>query len=594
MVLDGLRVTWGRSTTLDQPEPATCTATMLGGQDGFLGVLATGKRLDVTTATTIYPDPTVPTITDPGFDAGGPGRVTDNAALTVGGGAATLTPGPANRRARVIFAPGLFVPTGTDPAAWDTIPKTAAGQVWRYGATVTLAVGLGPVMVGTLHPVAFTGPWASTARVLPDTVTYPAGSTAAARAATFTPPAGVWLGLCLDVYPAGPAWDQVAPAVTWDSVEPTLTWDDLAAVRIDDLLMLAPAAGTTRSAVVFGGRITDLSAQRVGDATAVQLTAQDHTAELANRDIADQPWPAQPLGVRAQRIVTLSGQPTTLTVAPRPAGVTVTRDDADSRAALGELQSLAITADGVLWSAVHALTGQYLLLEDPHARPALLLLTVSGGVVVIVPNPDPAAATVLSACDVELDPLTWVQDVADVATRVAVTWKEQTTAPAELIEHTETVTDTALVSRLGVRRIGASTGLTTATAAGQLAAALLGRTSDVGWRITDLTWSTGLTELDPDQVGAAFTLLDGTTRIGAPIILTDLPVWAPSDDGVLPLYLEGGRYEYTGGHWVLQLTVSTARAQGASPTWDDIPAGWTWDMFGPDISWDDLAGVTPV
>jgi hypothetical protein len=594
MVLDGLRVTWGRGTTLDQPEPATCTATLLGGQDTFLGVLGTGRRLDVRTDTTIYPDPTVPTVTDPGFDVAGPGRILDNAALTVGGGVATLTPGPAAaRRARVIFGPALFVPAGTDPAAWDTIPKTAAGQTWAYGATVTLPVGLGPAMTGQLHPVAFTGPWASTARVLPDTIALPLGA-AGPRSVVFTPPPGVWLGLALDVHPAGPTWDTSTPGTTWDSTEPTLTWDALAQVRIDDLLVLAPAAGTTRSAVVFGGRITDLAAVRSGDASRMQVTAQDHTAELANRDIADTPWPAQTLGTRAQRIVTLSGQPTTLTVDPGAAAVTVTRDDADNRAALGELQALATTADGVLWSAVHALTGQYLWIEDTHTRPALLLITKQGGVVVIVPDPDPDAATALSACDVLLDPLTWVQDVADVATRVAVTWKEQTTAPAELIDHTETVTDTALVTRLGVRRIGVTSHLTTSAAAAKLAAAVLGRTADLGWRITDLTWSTGLTALDPDQVDAAFTLLDGTTRLGAPLVLTELPAWAPADGGVLPLFTEGGQYTYTDGHWVLDLVVSTARAQGTSPAWQDLPADWLWNQFDPGISWTDMSGVHPV
>src|SRR4029077_20423145 len=89
----------------------------------------------------------------------------------------------------------------------------------------------------------------------------------------------------------------------------------------------------------------------------------------------------------------------------------------------GLLQDLAVTVDGVMWSAVHQTTGAYLKVEDPSGRLSLYRLEMVDGVIVVVQVT--AGGMALSACDVLRDPVTFEQDVSDITTRAAVSWLEQ-------------------------------------------------------------------------------------------------------------------------------------------------------------------------
>jgi hypothetical protein len=125
-----------------------------------------------------------------------------------------------------------------------------------------------------------------------------------------------------------------------------------------------------------------------------------------------------------------------------------------------------------------------------------------------------------------------------------------------------------------------------------IADAILGRTGNTAWRVGGLEWRADTTDqLDGEALTRMMQLLDGTTRNGLPIILTNLPAWSPIPDQQVGLYLEGGRYESVGGAWRLSLTVSAAVATGMSAAWDELDPAWSWDQFDPDIRWVDLAGV---
>src|SRR6185437_13893024 len=99
---------------------------------------------------------------------------------------------------------------------------------------------------------------------------------------------------------------------------------------------------------------------------------------------------------------------------PAAAAVPVSWRDVDRQGATGLLQGLAETVDGVLWPAVHQVTGAYLRVEDPAGRVAgyhlewdpdrALVVIVAGG-----------TGLPLSACDVLRDPVEFVRDVASVA-----------------------------------------------------------------------------------------------------------------------------------------------------------------------------------
>jgi hypothetical protein len=123
---------------------------------------------------------------------------------------------------------------------------------------------------------------------------------------------------------------------------------------------------------------------------------------------------------------------------------------------------------------------------------------------------------------------------------------------------------------------------------------MLGRLSAAGWTVKGLQWDSGDDlSLDSDRLAVFMTMLDGTSRLGLPILLQNLPSWSPIPDASTPLYLEGGRYRSDDGYWMLDLFVSSAKAIGAAALpWNALPADWSWDEFATDISWNDLRGVS--
>jgi hypothetical protein len=495
-------------------------------------------------------------------------------------------------RATMILAPAPFSDV---VGAWDAIPTTSRGQVWSFGANLRAPVGAQLAV----RPVLLAGPSTGHARrVLDEPIPEPGDGAWHTVSATFTPDVdGAWVGIEVAAYPVGPGWDELNAAWTWDTAPAAMTWDDLGSFDVDDVTVLAPAAGTTRTVDVFVGRITDLAAAWDEDAGApvVKVTAMDLIADLENRYVGDEPWPAEPISARASRVLGLAGLPVPITVAPSLGRLVVSWKDADRAAAFGLIGGLATSADGVLWPAAHASTGSYLVLEDTAARVALRTLTLTGGTIKVVVGTTPGAVN-LSACALLRDPVSWEQSAADVLTRASVTWKEQgtdtDTGKPTATDRTTTVIDTTLEPTYGTRAASISTELTAGPDATEVAARVLARASTAAWRATGVTlddaWTT---DTVPADVGTLLDLLDGTRRIGAPILLAGLPgEWTPIN-GTVPVYLEGGTYAFSDGAWVLDLTVSNATGQGQSAGWDELPGAWTWDQWDPAVTWDQLRGA---
>lgn len=590
VAMSGLEVTWGRETTMDQPDPASCTFEVWdpAGGTSFAGQLRTGRRVTVTASGTGWPDPDVPAFTDGSFEDGA-------ATWTVTGASAAPSTRRASLGARSLevsgppgwvlrLAPAPFSAPGTAPDAWDHLPTTSPGQTWSLNADVYAPAGARL----QVRPVLYAGPYAAAGT--------PAGPAQditgtfgwAAVVLELRPTvAGSWVGLELTATATGWTWDQVPPTLAWDQVDPTRTWDDLGTVYVDDVVVLAPAGGNTHTVLVFDGRITDLEASDDGTGSTVQVTAQDFTADLDNVLIGGEPWPAEPLGDRAHRILNLTGLPVTIEVADELAPLVVSWLDVDAQGAHGLLGELAESADGVLWAAVHRTIGPYLVLEDPAARVALRELALSGGLIEVVPVGDPDTSTiVLSACDVLRDPVRWVQTVSDVLTRASVSWQEQTLndeGTPDPTEHTVQVIDADAERAHGVRGVSVSTLLTAQPDAVDVAQRMLSRTSAADWRADGLV-------VDGADDATTLDLLDGTRRIGAPVLLTDLPATTPAP-GDVPVYLEGGTYTFEGGAWVCELLVSSATGQGASAAWDELDPAWTWNQWDPALTWNDLRGV---
>jgi hypothetical protein len=288
--------------------------------------------------------------------------------------------------------------------------------------------------------------------------------------------------------------------------------------------------------------------------------------------------------------------PVRYSIEPSLADWRVSYLDVDRQQAWPLLADLATSVDGVLWAATHRTTGPYLWLADPRVQAALYELYLGDdGLVHVAPTSSVDRAIEVDACDVLLGPVLWRQAVSDVTTRVAVSWQDQTVDPDTLLpaptERNSTVVDATLEARLGTRRAAVSTLLTTADDAVEVAALLLGRLHLQSWRVGGLTWRTDLTDMNPDQVVRTLDLLDGTRRLGAAVLLTNLADWSPTGGGTLPLLLQGGQYTFEDGQWTLELVTSSAASQGASLPWTALDPTWAWNEFAPDVAWTDLAGV---
>ena len=353
-------------------------------------------------------------------------------------------------------------------------------------------------------------------------------------------------------------------------------------------------AGLERSVIVFAGRITNLAGvfdDALG-APRVDVTAADFTADLANVQIGAEPWLAEPMAARFERILELAaGGAIGASIDPELGALLVSWLDVDRQPADGLLKSLAESVDGVLWPSVDPVTGPFLLVENPGSRLSQAHLELVDGLVVIVIGA--GAADTLSACDVLRDPVTFVQDVSDVLTRAAVTWKAQTLDDDGLpapTETTETLIDAELEARFGIRSIELTTELAASEDALDVAGRLLARLSSDDWR------ASGFVVDADDLVDAAgvrwvLDLLDNTTRPGLAIRVIDLPPWSPTAAPELALYVEGGSYSFLDGRWILELGVSSARGLGDSAAWNELDPAWRWIDFDPSIRWIDLIGV---
>jgi hypothetical protein len=612
--LDSLRVTWGRSNALDQPSPATLTFKALdrtGGQH-YRTALHIGSRVVVTATATLYPAPTDVMLTDPGFTAATLGAYPGNAAeqRAVMSAVVEAAPGGGQQLRLVPTAPLLTGTPGTitwgpgpvtGPTSWDAKPKAKAGQSWTFGATVAVPAGLSAVV--TVRPVEFTAPDLSAWRYCPGdpAVTRTWSGGAQTITGTTQPTAGTWPGVQVVVIRVGDVWQNVPPAQTWATTAAAWTWQSIGSITIDNLVLLAPAAGADRVGRVFSGRITDLAAEwsTDADATVVTVICQDDVAELDNRYVGDVPWTTEGLNARAQRIVTASGQAITLTTDATVAAVPIAARDVDAQGAGGLLQSLARSVVGVLWNAASVGAGSFLRIEDVDNRAPMLRLksTGAGGTVVIVPVDSQTAVNsggiTLDACEVLLEPVQWTQTTEDDSTRVALTWSDPSTTPAT--SRTETAINATAETATGRRRVAITTELNALVDAQRVAQAALGRLTTPGWRVDGITWTMLLAPITPDTLQRVMKVLDGVTRLGLPVLIVGLPSWSPiSPDDTLPLYLEGGQFTYSLGGWTLELLTSSARAQGqAGARWQDLATGtdWQWQDFDPAISWGDLRGV---
>lgn len=376
------------------------------------------------------------------------------------------------------------------------------------------------------------------------------------------------------------------------------------AVRFDDTVKLGStivvyAALSGIKYVVFAGRVTDLDAQYDADmdAAVCDVVAADQLADLANRFVGSEPWPAEAMWQRAHRIVTAVGldPAKVLATIPGPSNaITVSRVDVDRQAAAGLLQDLAVSTGFVLWSSFNAaLQSQYLIFEDPAARASLYAFAQDIPSLLWSVKTGAGAGTPMTSCDVLAEPVRWRREVGDLITRTTVRWLDQSTAPGTT-ERTVALIDTSSESTFGARGLSVGTILTTSNDATALAARLLaGHQPSESWRTEGLTWDLSVTEADTSATRSlAVTLLDNVARLGYAIALIDLPYWTPTS-AATQLYIEGGEYEFTEGRWILALQGAPATGLGGSLTYGTTDRSVRYADIDPAVSFLEMTGVGP-
>jgi hypothetical protein len=385
---------------------------------------------------------------------------------------------------------------------------------------------------------------------------------------------GWWAGISLSWHPlawtATPGQAGMPPGQSWTATPGT--WADYGHAEVDDVAVQFATQSPTRDALTFTGRITDVT-MRMDASNLVQadIIAADPLAELANVVIGDDPWPMETLLNRVSRIMGLAAAGVGYQVDPPAASRLVTWRDVDRQPVTGLIQELAASAAATGWMATHSTSGgPYFYLEDPStSHPAVYVLQLVGGVVVIGVG-TAGGFTELSATRVIRDPVRWAKSVADVTTALDLTWLEQTLddkgQPAPTERHVTVQGSAADLSRYGYRRVSLSTQLAAQADGEQVAALLYARLAVPGWRLSGLSWDTsvGLDWTDDDTT-LVLDLLDGQSRLGHPLLITDLPPWSPVTPAQLPVYVEGGTFSYQGSkssgpgaRWVLTMNASSA------------------------------------
>lgn len=350
------------------------------------------------------------------------------------------------------------------------------------------------------------------------------------------------------------------------------------AVRFDDTVALGSGIviwsqlGTERT-VVFGGRVTDLTAEFDDEfgAGICHVVAADLMSDLANRFVGSEPWALEQAWLRAGRILDAVGvSKAGLNVATRPAGINMSRMDVDRQPAAQLLNDVATSTGAVLWTAYDPdrAGAAYLYFEDPATRASLYVFKQDTTTLLWAPAAGTGAGTSLTSCNILEDPVQWIRAVTDLITRVTVRWKDQTTSPGTTDRSLGVVNSSSEIT-YGARGLSIGTELTTSADATALAnAQLAAHQPSPSWRTEGLTWDLSQTEDDDPTRALAFALLGGTTRLGYAIALTDLPYWTPTQ-AATQLYIEGGTYTFDADdagqvRWVLALIGAPSTGLGGS------------------------------
>lgn len=308
----------------------------------------------------------------------------------------------------------------------------------------------------------------------------------------------------------------------------------------------------------FVGNVTDMSVgwDDAGTETPTQVVAQvlavSPLATLGRTVIGDTPWPLELDGTRAGHIFVAATQKNVGTDFEYQADigtVTVLAKDVDSQPALELLQSVAESAEGIVWQRLDG-TVCY---GDANRR--------------IETVPD----LTLDACDLLVSPA-WKRDLSGLVNSVSIGWGD----PGEGEQNRYLASDQQSIGAYGLYDYSVSTELAVLADAVTVAQDMLARQASPSWGLSVLP--VGVADLDAERTAQLLAL-----DMNSLVALTGLPVTGATPDAA-NLWVEGWAETLEAGAHALDLAVSDYARSAGAVTWDTWGAG-TWDATPASLTW---------
>lgn len=564
-VLDGVTVRSGRNNPLDQPQPSSFSATISAPNSEtarhLLSTLQTGKRIDLICEMEVENQPVTPFPLSSSNTHLSRGRLTNGLLETEEG------------RNILWISPADFQPAGINPHSWDlTNPRLPRGTKVRVEFEVTTPKhSLPPYGYLVVTPGPYPNAVSST---LLGNVSGTRGAVREYRFSAVVPmPADGHPVARIEIHP--PRWADIPRGARWHQA--SLTYKAAGNYQVKTRATVANLSKITRTLTVFTGFIDSWEASTSTTSKnrhLIRIDATDVLALLSRRIVnMNAERGPEPLGERVDWLV---GE-LDVDLHVSKSGVRdpdLARVPMQNRSALEVLHECASSAALSVWPSITPDGTVGIFFDDADARPAgdKLIIDSDG-----TARLSQLASTTLPASCVYKEGVSVRQDSTTVASQSRIYYlKELPDGTSSKQSITTGVEGPALLD--------VNTVLTNAQDAIEVGDAWLRRTPENGWTIQGISFNT---KNAPSNLVAA--VLNMNTRSACPITLSGLPTWIPAGNSER-MIIEGVTLTARRNQWDIALILNRPTRAGVSITWQQLPAGLTWDKNT--LTWSDTAGLT--
>lgn len=334
----------------------------------------------------------------------------------------------------------------------------------------------------------------------------------------------------------------------------------LANLAIGTPIVIRAAFGSVTASPRFDGFITDVRlGWRDPDTVVGQFTAVTGLADMGRRIIGDAPWPSELDGARVARAIQLAGVRTNST-RNDPGVVAILARDVDAQPALDVATEAAVAGGGILWNDR---AGQVQYADAEHRR-------------------NTPISVELTACDLPMS-VEWDQNLDGLVNDVRIRYGLAPDGGEQPEVH---AWNQPSIDARGLFGASLSTVIAGSADATKRADYIVARQAVPIWAFVG-----SALQLDTRFMPAALIEKLLGLEVHDLVHLTGLPESSPYTSALL--WVEGWVEEISAFDWTLALLVSDYCRTAATPRWDDVDPGYTWDSMGA-LTWDQATCLAPV